>query len=221
MVSYRVRMSDRFLESAVLAAIEAYCYGTPDDTAVETLGPIWGFRRRYEDEEIIFLDRVAVSISAERRSSWVRPRQEATILMTGVMERLAPEMTLLGSFHSHPYNDRREVASVTGYEFSEGDFRFFLTDEYLWSHNPLGPVMVVITICRLERVHDSDARKVRPNVTQFDIGQFRFWINVVAGYFDANGEPRCTRNKYSPVWVDLNSRFFNYSGDRVGDVPMI
>lgn len=221
MTDYRVRISDRFLESAVLAAVEAYCFGARGDTPTETIGPIWGFRRAAGDVEIIYLDRLAVSIAAKRRASSVEARAEATVLMANVMDRLAPEMTLLGDFHSHPCRDRAEVASTTGYEFSDQDFRCFLADHLLWSRNPLGPVMVVVTVCRLERVHTSDHREIRPNVSRFYIGEFRFWINVVAGYFDEHGERRHTGNKHSPVWVDLNSRFFNDSGDRVRDVPLL
>lgn len=212
-----MRLSDRFLESAVLAAVEAYCHGDGKNRVeIETLGPVWGYRGRdHEGTEIIYLDRLAVSLSAERSTCSVTPVEEATRLMARVMDRLAPELTLLGDFHSHPYANRAEVQRCTGYDFSAADFECFLADDLLWDRNPAGPVMVVVTICRLGKVHDTDARPVRNNVWQFDLGEFRFWINVVAGYLK-DGERRHTGNTRSPVWLDLNSRFFNVSGDRVG-----
>lgn len=216
MQTYRVRMSDRFLEAAVLAAMEAYCHGDgKKQVEIETIGPVWGYRRSGdEDEEIIYLDRLAVSLSAERSTNSVAPVAEATRLMANVMDRLAPELTLLGDFHSHPYQNRTEVQRNTGYEFSPEDFECFLEDDLLWDRNPTGPVMVVVTICRLGKVHDTGARYVRNNVWQFDLGEFRFWINVAAGYVQ-DGQRRHTGNTRSPVWLDLNSRFFNLSGDRV------
>lgn len=219
MLDYRVRLSDRFLESAVLAAIEAYCHGDgKNQVEIETVGPVWGYRRRdIEGVEIIYLDRLAVSLSASRSTASVTPVEEATHLMASVMDRLAPELTLLGDFHSHPYKDRSEVQRHTGYDFSPADFECFLGDDLLWDRNPAGPIMVVITICRLSKVHNTDAKAIRNNVWQFDLGEFRFWINVVAGYLK-DGERRHTGNTRSPVWLDLNSRFFNVSGDRVGQL---
>jgi len=88
-----------------MGAIEAYCHGDGFQTEIETIGPIWGHRRFKGDEQIIFLERLAVSLSAERDTDSVTPKAEATALMAEVMDRLAPELTLLGDFHSHPYKD--------------------------------------------------------------------------------------------------------------------
>ncbi len=52
MTDYRVRMSDRFLEAAIMGAIEAYCHGDGFQTEIETIGPIWGHRRVVGDEQI-------------------------------------------------------------------------------------------------------------------------------------------------------------------------
>ena len=166
-------------------------------------------------QQIIFLERLAVSLSAERRTDSVTPKAEATNLMAEVMARLAPELTLLGDFHSHPYKDRATVNRIKGFEFSPGDFSSFIHDDDLWTHNPDGPVMLVVTVCRLNKVHDSAGQQVRNNVWQFDLGEFRFWINACIGYIDSAGQRQHTGNKYSNVWLDLNSRFFNLSGDRI------
>lgn len=216
MTDYRVRMSDRFLEAAIMGAIEAYCHGDGFQTEIETIGPIWGHRRINGDQHTIFLERLAVSLSADRETDSVTPKAEATELMAQVMERLAPELTLLGDFHSHPYKDRATVDRIKGFEFSPGDFSAFLNDDDLWDRNPAGPIMLVVTICRLNRVHDTDGKQLRYNVWQFDLGEFRFWINVCIGHLDGNGKRQHTGNKRSTVWLDLNSRFFNLSGDRVG-----
>lgn len=102
----------------------------------------------------------------------------------------------------------------TGFEFSKQDFDTFLNDDMLWDRNPDGPVMVVVTVCRLSRVHDTEGRPIRNNVRRFDLGEFRFWINVVVGFKDRKAR-RHTGNTRSPVWLDLNLRFFHLSGDRM------
>ncbi|KQY95027.1 MULTISPECIES: hypothetical protein [unclassified Brevundimonas] len=217
MREYRVRVSDRFLETATLAAVEAYSHGDgrKKRKEIETLGLVWGHCRTRAEETVIFLDRLAVSLSAEREAGSVMPNAGAISLMAEVMERLAPDQLLLGDFHSHPYRDLAEVQMIKGYEFSDGDFDAFLADDAIWDRTNNAPVMVVATVCRLGRVHESGGDHIRNNVWWFDVGQFRFWLNVCVGFLDEAGKRRHTGNKRSCVWLDLNSRFFNDSGDRV------
>jgi len=85
---YRVRKSDRFFEAAIMGAIDAYCYGDGRQAEIETIGPIWGHRRYNGDEHVIFLERLAVGLSAERQAGSVTPKAEATNLMAEVMDWL-------------------------------------------------------------------------------------------------------------------------------------
>jgi hypothetical protein len=216
MNQYRIRISDRFLQALVMAAVEAYCHGDGSNkTEIETIGPIWGYRRVNVGTHVIFLECLAVSLSAERQVASVTPKAEATKLMAGVMDRIAPELTLLGDFHSHPYKDRGQVTQYKGFEFSPDDFMAFLSDDDLWDGNSEGPVMLVVTICRLGKVHNTSGKRIRKNVWQFDLGQFRFWINASVGFLDEEGKRQHSSNKHSNVFLDLNSRFINFSGDRV------
>jgi hypothetical protein len=218
MTEYRVRVSDRFLETAILAAVEAYTHGDGQKTGrsrIETLGLVWGHRRKRQECTVIYLDRLAVSLSARREENSVTPNPEAIRLMGEVMERLAPDQLLLGDFHSHPYVNLSDVNSIKGYEFSNEDFSAFLSDDAIWENTDNEPVMLVTTICKLGRVHDTGGNHIRNNVWQFDVGEFRFWMNTCVGYLDGAGKRCHSGNKRSSVWLDLNSRFFNERGDRV------
>lgn len=184
--SYRVRFSDPFLEFAIIAAVESYCHGDGKKRrvpAVETLGLVLGHRRKTDDVELIYLDRLATCLSATRAPSSVEPNEKAVRDMKEVMERLAPQLALLGDFHTHPYDTNKCVQAARGYEFSDGDYDAFMADDFLWNCNPAGPVMVLATICRMARVHErSEAADVRWNVKRVDVGEFRISFNVAVGF---------------------------------------
>ena len=111
-MDYSVRISDEVLESMSLAAIEAYCLGDgkkKNKEKIETLGYMWGFRRIEEEHTVFFVSKLSISISALRNSSWVAPNPHALTLKNALVKRWSPQLTLLGDFHTHPYDDLNDV----------------------------------------------------------------------------------------------------------------
>ncbi|CAK0753904.1 hypothetical protein CCP1ISM_5370001 [Azospirillaceae bacterium] len=134
------------------------------------------------------------------------------------MEKLQPQLTLIGNFHTHPYSSLEEVNKVSGWDFSPGDENFMGSVDEFWNSSGNMPVMVVLTICRIQRVHEYyGAKLVRNNLWEFNIGQFRFWINVIVGYINNEGKRSNTGNTRSNVYLDLDSKFYNLSGARLPD----
>lgn len=157
-MEYTVRVSDEVLESMALAAIEAYCLGDGRDdpgSKIETLGYVWGYRRIIDDLTIIFVSKISISISATRDNDSVTPHPEAAALKDEFVTRWSPQLTLLGDFHTHPYDDLDTVKRINGFEFSPADFRCFENDDFIWEKSGNAPVMLVMTICRLKRVRES------------------------------------------------------------------
>lgn len=217
-MDYSVRISDEVLESMSLAAIEAYCLGDGNKKKkdkLETLGYIWGFKRVEEDHTVFYVSKISISISAVRSSDSVLPNPEALSLKNSLVKRWSPQLTLLGDFHTHPYDNLDDVTQVTGFNFSDADFSSFKEDDVIWEESNGQPLMLAMTICRLGRVRDSWATQPRNNVCSYSVGEFRFWLNSSVGFLDDNGDRDCTGNTRSPVFLDLNSRFFNMSGDRI------
>lgn len=222
-IDYHIRVSDRFLEDATAAALEAYCFGDghkKTKSRIETFGLIWGYRRAMEELEIVQLDRLFICLSAKRNSSWVDRNKDAVKQMIEVIDRMSPHQHMLGFFHSHPYDSQPEVMGTDGgpgFEFSDGDFDFLLNEDLLWEASHGSPVMAVTTVCPMERVHESIAEdNVRSNVVRYNLGHYRFWLNVAVGR-EVNGERKCTPNKRSPVFLDLGSKFYNPARDRIAD----
>ena len=215
---FRVKISSQFLEAVTLAAIEAYCYGDKPGRRwrpVETLGYIWGFKKHDGNEVVFFLDRMSISISSTRGRDSVDPNPEAAILKNEVVLRWSPHLALLGDFHSHPYRTLKDVTAINGFEFSDRDFAAFLDDDLTWRESGNNPVMLAITICRLDRVRENFGERIRSNVHRFKVGQFQFWINVAVGYVDTQGNRCHTGNSHSKAALDLDQWIYNPASDRM------
>ena len=217
-MKYKVRVSPTLLETMTLAAIEAYCYGNlrkQKNSAVETLGYVWGYRKRENGTSIFYLDRTSVSISAERQYHSVTPNLDAAKLKNEVMMRWSPHLTLMGDFHSHPYRNLTEVNSESGFNFSPEDLKELKTNDFVWEQSGDNPVILVITVCRLGRVRDSVQDNFRNNTARFAVGDFQFWLNAAVGYLDGE-EKRCvTGNTNSDVHLSVEGWYFNEAGGRV------
>jgi len=216
-MDYCLRIADNALENMTLAALEAYCLGAGGKKKqIETLGYMWGVTNTARGTTNIFVERMSVSVSARRHPDWVEPNDDAPRLKNEIIRRWSPHLKMLGDFHTHPYESLSEVADEKGYEFSDDDFECFIDDDFMWEESGNTPLMLVATITRLGKVRDSHGpTHLRSNIVAFDIGEFRIWLNASVGYLDEDGKRRCTRNKGSPVRIDLGPRLFNFSGDRV------
>ena len=217
-MKYKVRVSPELLETMTLAAIEAYCYGNlhkQKNTAVETLGYVWGYRKQQNGTTVFYLDRTSVSISAERQYHSVTPNQDAAKLKNEVMMRWSPHLTLLGDFHSHPYRNLKEVNSESGYNFSPEDLRELRSNDFICEQSGDNPVILVITVCRLGRVRDSVQDNFRNNTARYAVGDFQFWLNGAVGFLDANGKRSVTGNTSPDVQLSVEGWYFNKAGGRV------
>jgi len=221
-LEYSVTVSDEALRAMTLSTIEAYVHGdgqkrkkqrTP---AVETLGFLWGHSTQTYDEMLnIHIDMMSLSLSAERDADSVDDVKNAVVLKNSLLQRWAPHLMLVGDFHSHPYQTLSEVKEILGFEFSEADVEDFLTNDIYWQNNA-NPIMVVMTVCKLSRVHEAyNSETVRNNIVCFDVGEFRLWMNVAIGFSTDSNKRDWTGNSHSRVELRLDSKFYNYSGDRL------
>lgn len=216
---YQVTLSDEVLRTITLATLEAYELGDGrKKLGLETLGYIWGYSRLDMQEETRFfhVEMSSVSLSAKRATDSVTPDDFALGLKKELLKRWAPHLTILGDFHSHPYRNLNEVDNEQGFEFSDEDAAAFLDDDEIWEESGNCPVMLVMTVCRLQKVNEKySAEVVRDNITRFDVGEFRFWVNAAVGYLDENNKRNWTGNKYSQLELNLDSKFYNFSSDRL------
>lgn len=195
---YRVKLAPSLLEGMTLATVEAFGFRGPranKKTGVETYGYVWGTKKTCADGAVVFyLDKLSISLTAKRSSLSVYPNPEAGELKSQLLKRMAPHLTLLAEFHSHPYANSKAVARHSGFEFSKDDFDTFLADDLFWENAENTPVMLVQTVCPIARQKGKSSGWQRSNVFYFDIDDLRFWVNAVVGYLDAKGKRRHTGN---------------------------
>jgi hypothetical protein len=206
MHQYRIRLAPSLLESMTLATVEAFNFrgpGASRRSGVETYGYIWGHKKSYPDGVTVFhLDKLSVSITAERSALRVVPDRRVGLLKYKLLHRLAPHKTLLADFHSHPFATPRSMKLDVGFEFSPVDFEDFLDQDLFWESSDNNPVMLVQTVCRLDRRGRRGSGWQRQNVFFFDIDDHRFWINAVVGYLDEHGNRRHTGNRTRSVIIE-------------------
>lgn len=206
MRTYRVRIAPSLLESMTLATVEASNFrgpGASRRSGVETYGYIWGHKKSYPDDVTVFhLDKLSVSITAQRAALRVVPDQKVGLLKYKLLHRLAPHKTLLADFHSHPFATPRSTKLDVGFEFSPVDFADFLDQDLFWESSDNNPVMLVQTIVRLRRAGRRGSGWQRQNVFYFDIDDHRFWINAAVGFLDQRGIRRHTGNRTRSVVIE-------------------
>lgn len=195
---FSVRVSESFLTEISIGAIEAYVLGDGRKKKIETFGHIFATTRNYRqiknqpDISHIHLEKFVTSLSARRNHESVMSDEKSRIAAGLVAESFMPQLSLIGDLHTHPYEDLSEVKYHKGWEFSDTDYKSFLEDDWLWEMNR-NPVHAVVGICRLKRVRETDKiKEVHDSIWQFDVYDYRLWLNVAVGYLDAEGERAST-----------------------------
>lgn len=187
---FQVRVSERAFETMVLAAVEAFVHGDSPripkksgTSAVEVIGPLWGSIFHDSGTTILSVERAAVSLASERTYDGCEMPEASQRLVADVMGILAPDTILLGDFHSHPWKGGLSEAR-DGFNFTVEDLEVFRDDPLIWKRSGGNPVILVITVCRLERLMARPPEKLRTDLWTFDVGEHRCWITAVVGFDD-------------------------------------
>ena len=222
-MNVRIRVADRALESMVLSASESFVLGDGNKPQkrrwrgkryVETFGFVWGYRQEVDDGETehIHIDRFYESLSARRKSNSVTPNEDAVWLKNSIIKRWSPHLLLLGDFHTHPYKSRQDVEDRKGWEFSVQDVSSFKEDKHLWRLANQKPLMFVMAVAPIKRVRETEAKWLYNNTWVFTVGQLPFWLTVGVGY---RRKKKTRLRETESIWLDLDPRFLNVSGDRL------
>jgi hypothetical protein len=205
MHQYRIQLTPSLVESMTLATMEAYCIGDPRarrKSGVETYGYVWGTKKLTDGLTIFHLTKLSVSISAERSYMSVFPNPKTGVLKRKILQRMAPHLTLIGDFHSHPWATQKSMKRDVGFDFSPADFVSLLEEDLFWETSGNNPVMLVQSVVRLRRAGRRGSGWQRQNVFYFDIDDHRFWINAVVGFVDEQGNRRHTGNRTRSVIIE-------------------
>lgn len=186
-------------------------------SSVETLGHLWGYRRTRDDTLIHVVEHVSVSVLAERRSASVSNEPEIARLKSAVVEYMRPELCFLGDFHTHPYGSLTEVQTNKGWQYSDMDDNCLMSDNVTWRLSNHSPLMIVLAICPMQRVHIAEPFHQQANVFCFDIAQYRMWLAAYVGMSDDDGRCITPRTRANVGIAPLTSELWHLAGERLTD----
>ncbi|MFG0684838.1 hypothetical protein [Pseudomonas sp. WSY_20] len=129
----QVIVEDHVLPQLLTSAIEAYEVSHRahargrSNKKLETFGLLWGYALPVREGVPARLVAVVATVetSALRHTDWVRPDFESIAMKRDFFGEYWPQLELIGTFHSHPYEDLSEVNDTKGWRASEGDRAFW------------------------------------------------------------------------------------------------
>lgn len=182
-----IHVRDSSLMGLVVAGIESYHVRDWGNGArkgtVETAGLLWGYVASKKNMDHVVVDYISTDTYAKRTANDVTLNDDVTEVKQRVIELRWPHLTMLGDFHTHPYENVGDVPKgkgCKGWEFSKGDREWY--EGNIEGHSPTtwpGRIALVLTIAELGRSNHKDAEVVSDNVICWQMDKYRFWL---AGY---------------------------------------
>jgi hypothetical protein len=218
-------MSTIFIEDHVVpqlftSAIEAYEFlhksprGKGRDK-LETFGLLWGYSIQPKDNQPakIIATIATVETSATRHTDWVAPDYDSLRMKKEFFGNYWPNIELVGSFHSHPYESLTDVNSNMGWRASDEDKEF-----YPILHNEIAPEQhrlahLIITITQLERRGNAYPSRLVNN--EFKKGYVlsadwrKIWLRAYGSELDSNNNNYLFTDNSTLEIPSLQRRFEN------------
>lgn len=163
---------------------------------IETYGLLWGYviPERNGHRSRIVCTMATVETSALRHEDWVQPNLESLRSKAEFVQRYWPQLELVGTFHSHPYESLSEVNECRGWQASDEDQR-----HWPWIHESLAPelphmVHLIVTIAELQKKGWAypDRLPGGERDTGFVLSSDwrKFWIKAYTTEYEANESER-------------------------------
>jgi hypothetical protein len=152
-------MSNIFVDDHVIpqiftSAIEAYefLHKNPRGKGLdrlETFGLLWGYSIQAKGNEPakVIVTMATIETSATRHKDRVEPDFKSLLMKKKFLENYWPNIEMVGSFHSHPYESLGEVNEIKGWQASKEDEKFFphFHEEIATNQENLAHLIVTIT----------------------------------------------------------------------------
>ena len=190
-----IHVSDNALMHLVLAGIESFHVRPWGKTvsenrgAVETAGLLLGYFRSKNTIDHVFVSDVSTDTYAYRDKNSVLINETVTAEKLKVIESRWPYMSLVGDFHTHPYSDVAETASVARnqqyWRFSEWDYKCYEeapTDDQFHPSKWKGRISLVLTIASNKRKHIDVQGELIPSHNNAITWLFEDYRLFLAGY---------------------------------------
>lgn len=192
-----IYIEDNVVPLLITSAIEAYEIthpsskkGSPDER-LETFGLLWGYftPETKNKRSKIIATTATIETSALRHTDWVAPDFESIRMKKEFIGQYWPNLELVGTFHSHPYDSLTDVNVNKGWRASTGRS----SDETFWPHfhEEIAPeheelAHLVIAITKLEKNGRANPTRL-PNSESskgyvMSAGYRKFWIRAYKSF---------------------------------------
>ncbi|WP_187980648.1 hypothetical protein [Pseudomonas oryzihabitans] len=216
-------IEDAVTPQLLTSAIEAYEFDKERSARkkdglgkIETFGLLWGYCIPAFDQRParIVCTTATVEVSADRRQDSVAPNLDSVAAKRDIFRRYWPQLDLVGTFHSHPYESLEEVRFNKGWRGSEGDKEF-----WPYFHETLMPELplmahLVVAICARQRSAPWEAPQ-RLEGTEFSSGyalasaRRQFWLKGYVSFPSTQGQA-CTSNEVELDVASFGSGFKSF-----------
>lgn len=152
-------IEDHVVPQLFTSAIEAYEFEHKASErgkahkSLETFGLLWGYSvpEKGDDPAKVIATMCTVETSATRHNEWVAPNFESLSAKKKFFQSYWPNIELVGTFHSHPYENVSEVKECRGWRASEGDQGFFPYFHEVVSPEQTSLAHLIVTVTKLEK----------------------------------------------------------------------
>lgn len=158
-MTVQIIIEDHVVPQLFTSAIEAYEFEHKTHTRgkgktkLETYGLLWGYvlPERNGQANRVVATLATIETSALRHEDWVAPDLESLRMKRDFFQQYWPNLELVGTFHSHPYENLPTVQELKGWRASDGDH-----EHWPHIHQELAPELphmahLIVTITGLER----------------------------------------------------------------------
>ncbi|MBU1282130.1 MAG: hypothetical protein KJ989_03585 [Gammaproteobacteria bacterium] len=126
----QIIIEDHVVPQLLTSAIEAYeiqhkaHLNGKSQKGLETYGLLWGYSLPARGEDVptrLVAVLATVETSALRHEEWVDPDTESLLMKRDFFREYWPQLELIGTFHSHPYDTLAKVNEAKGWRGSSID----------------------------------------------------------------------------------------------------
>ena len=188
-----IHVTDSALMHLLMAGMESYKVRlwdgreTTNRGPVEVAGLLWGYvPESSEGYDHLVVQHATTDIVGARAKNWSSFSLPSALAKQSVVSARWPHLSMIGDFHTHPYEKYTDAERTGGWEASEGD-RVWYEEHFAENVRNTNlqrrfKVSLVLTIAKLQRVRE-DTRAApevlgHGNVLRWQLGDFRYWLTA-------------------------------------------
>ncbi len=184
--SVTIRLGDRAIADMLLLALEAYMVPKGKGTSfTEAYGICTGSTRSTEERRrghgkhtsrFVDVRSVRTQVRAEGFADRVDYDLRSIEAQMALMDYFMLGSDIVADFHTHPYENEKELLKVRGWEYSEADEVTMIPwVKQVWEKNFHPRASLIMAVTEGKRKMKAP-KQIKPNLVRFSIGKYRIYL---------------------------------------------